>query len=474
MVAEEFSYRYDFEDIIELLFGFRFRDFEFGRGYYQEDIHRSSEEETRWALEELGLEEGATMEEIKRQYWKLARKYHPDAQYGKTEEERKGAEEKFKRITHAYQILKRYYQNSSSSIKNDVTKKIKIEIFSEDIMVSPGEVEKAGRESLWMIVKGCIAAVVVNKSRLALVHIWASGMNLENTFKEITSFLKGAVVILITAIDKKERKKEIGLISIEEIEKYLRGNKVKRIIIDEIPQYILPQLGEIAVKVSPEGKVSLFYLDEGFKLLGVKIYEIRKKDSSSVKERSVIKEWIRGAKRGIQEKEGEKSRKIEKILEETRKIVKEVFGIEIPENEESIFVYLREKFSPQEFAEKLKEAEKRVEERLGKRLEEIFNSFMGVEPSGRDRETLEAIIEANAMEDYLRKGKGSSPVKRRKNKFAWIIEEAFNLYNQSLSYLKGREIPVDEEIKTLNSLIEEYSKMVSSIASVDDLEKINF
>ncbi|RLC81348.1 MAG: hypothetical protein DRI61_04080, partial [Chloroflexi bacterium] len=183
MVAEKFSYQYDVEDVIELFFGFEFHDVElgrdhYGRDYYREDVYSSEEEieeEIRWALEELGLDEGATMEEIKRRYRKLVREYHPDAQCVKTEEERKETEEKFKRIIHAYQILKRYYQNSSSSIKNDTTRKIKMEMFSEDVMVSSEEVKKAEKESLLTIVKGCIA-VVVNKSGLALAHTASSSL----------------------------------------------------------------------------------------------------------------------------------------------------------------------------------------------------------------------------------------------------------------------------------------------------------
>ena len=356
-------------------------------------------------------------------------------------------------------------------------------------MVSAGEAKIVNENSLITIVKGCIAVVIIKKEELGLAHIWASGMKLEVTLRKVQSLLNEAGIILVTAIDKKERKKEIGLISIEDIEKYLRGNKVKRIIIDEIPQYILPQLGEIAVKVSPEGKVNLFYLDEGFELLGVKIYEIKKKTSSSVKESSIIEEWRKEAKKRIQEKEKERIRERERILEEVRKIVEEVFGIEIPENEESIFIYLREKFSPQEFAEKLKEVEKRVKEKLGKRLEEIFDSFMGVEPSGRDRETLEAIIEANANRYLGEKRDNFSPKKPSKEKvsssisgrsrFPWIVEDAVKLYIQSLLSLREKRIPVDKEMEGFNFLINEYlGKILSFMPSIDNsslsLEKINF
>ncbi len=48
----------------------------------------------------LGVSEGASAEEIKKAYRRLARKYHPDIN------KEKGAEEKFKEINAAYEILK--------------------------------------------------------------------------------------------------------------------------------------------------------------------------------------------------------------------------------------------------------------------------------------------------------------------------------------------------------------------------------
>lgn len=53
----------------------------------------------------LGVSENASADEIKTAYRNLAKKYHPDKFTGKPEEEKKAAEEKFKRISHAYDVL---------------------------------------------------------------------------------------------------------------------------------------------------------------------------------------------------------------------------------------------------------------------------------------------------------------------------------------------------------------------------------
>lgn len=53
----------------------------------------------------LGVQKGATDDEIKSAYRKLAKQYHPDLFAGKPEAEKKAAEEKFKKINHAYQVL---------------------------------------------------------------------------------------------------------------------------------------------------------------------------------------------------------------------------------------------------------------------------------------------------------------------------------------------------------------------------------
>lgn len=53
----------------------------------------------------LGVSKNATDDEIKKKYRSLAIKYHPDRQNGKSDKEKKEAEEKFKEATEAYEVL---------------------------------------------------------------------------------------------------------------------------------------------------------------------------------------------------------------------------------------------------------------------------------------------------------------------------------------------------------------------------------
>ncbi|MBR1934424.1 MAG: molecular chaperone DnaJ [Muribaculaceae bacterium] len=55
--------------------------------------------------EVLGVQKNATADELKKAYRKLAIQYHPDRQQGKSDEEKKAAEEKFKEAAEAYDVL---------------------------------------------------------------------------------------------------------------------------------------------------------------------------------------------------------------------------------------------------------------------------------------------------------------------------------------------------------------------------------
>ena len=53
----------------------------------------------------LGVNKNASEDEIKSAYRKMALKYHPDRFASASDQEKKSAEEKFKEINHAYEVL---------------------------------------------------------------------------------------------------------------------------------------------------------------------------------------------------------------------------------------------------------------------------------------------------------------------------------------------------------------------------------
>ena len=61
---------------------------------------------TRDLYEVLGIDrDNFSEKELKNRYRKLSKQYHPDMQKGKSEKEQHEAEEKFKEISHAYDVL---------------------------------------------------------------------------------------------------------------------------------------------------------------------------------------------------------------------------------------------------------------------------------------------------------------------------------------------------------------------------------
>ena len=68
----------------------------------------------------LGIEETATLKEIKNAYRKLAFKHHPDKC---KDEEKKECEEMFKKITHASDILMSYCAGYEYSFKEEDVEK---------------------------------------------------------------------------------------------------------------------------------------------------------------------------------------------------------------------------------------------------------------------------------------------------------------------------------------------------------------
>ena len=72
----------------------------------------------------LGLDEEATLQEIKEAYRKLALKYHPDRRTGK---EKKESENMLKKINHAWDILIAYCTSYRYSFKEKDVKRVSID-----------------------------------------------------------------------------------------------------------------------------------------------------------------------------------------------------------------------------------------------------------------------------------------------------------------------------------------------------------
>ncbi len=72
----------------------------------------------------LGLDESATLEEIRKAYRKLVLKYHPDRG---TDKNRKEYEEMFKKITNAYNTIMVYCTSYKYSFKKEDVEKTKRE-----------------------------------------------------------------------------------------------------------------------------------------------------------------------------------------------------------------------------------------------------------------------------------------------------------------------------------------------------------
>ena len=56
----------------------------------------------------LGLQPNATAEEVKQAYRNMAKKYHPDRVITEDAAIKKGAEEKFKQVQEAYELICKY------------------------------------------------------------------------------------------------------------------------------------------------------------------------------------------------------------------------------------------------------------------------------------------------------------------------------------------------------------------------------
>jgi DnaJ like chaperone protein len=83
---------------------YRYRQAESGDKSREKDAGGTNEKKDPYTI--LGIQPGASEEEIKKAYRNLANKYHPDKVSHMGEEFRELAEKKFKEIQEAYQYLK--------------------------------------------------------------------------------------------------------------------------------------------------------------------------------------------------------------------------------------------------------------------------------------------------------------------------------------------------------------------------------
>lgn len=70
-------------------------------------MYKPKTDSREWAMRVLELEKGASQDEIKKAYRRMAMKYHPDKVSVLGDDERRKAEDKFKEVKRAYEILKK-------------------------------------------------------------------------------------------------------------------------------------------------------------------------------------------------------------------------------------------------------------------------------------------------------------------------------------------------------------------------------
>lgn len=70
-------------------------------------MYKPKKDGREWAMKVLELENGASQDEIKKAYRRMAMKYHPDKVSVLGDDERRKAEDKFKEVKRAYEILKK-------------------------------------------------------------------------------------------------------------------------------------------------------------------------------------------------------------------------------------------------------------------------------------------------------------------------------------------------------------------------------
>jgi len=95
----------------KVIFNFDEKEFDYTRQFSIEGSLKEYLTKIRNALELFGVEDIYQFDRIKKEYKRLAKKYHPDLHRNKPELIQKIYEKKFRRVKESYELLEEYYKN---------------------------------------------------------------------------------------------------------------------------------------------------------------------------------------------------------------------------------------------------------------------------------------------------------------------------------------------------------------------------
>ncbi len=95
----------------KVFFRFNEEDFEYKKRFSVEGSLKEYLAKIRNALELFGVDDISEFEQIKREYRRLAKKYHPDLHRDKPELIQKIYQKKFLRVKESFELLEEYYKN---------------------------------------------------------------------------------------------------------------------------------------------------------------------------------------------------------------------------------------------------------------------------------------------------------------------------------------------------------------------------
>ena len=95
----------------KVFFNFDEKEFDYTRQFSIEGSLKEYMIKIRNALELFGVEDINKFEKIKKEYKRLAKKYHPDLHRNKPELIQKIYDKKFRRVKESYELLEEYYKN---------------------------------------------------------------------------------------------------------------------------------------------------------------------------------------------------------------------------------------------------------------------------------------------------------------------------------------------------------------------------